>query len=84
MRAFNSVCTYYVAPSGPNLTGHCPEVRANGDGPFGSIHAAIEAISELRRSGFNQPITVRLLPGEYLLGSTLEIGPAITNVTFES
>ena len=59
-------------------------VRPNGDGPFGSIHTAIEAISELRRSESDQPITVRLLPGEYQLDNTLEIGPTITNVTFES
>ncbi len=84
MRAFNSICTYYVAPSGHNYTGQSPVVRPNGDGPFGSIHAVIEAIAELRRSGIDQPITVRLLPGEYKLDNTLEIGPTITNVTFES
>ena len=84
MRPYNTVSTYYVSPSGRDMTGQSPAVRENGDGPFGSIQSALTAVSELRRSGVSQPVTIRLLPGEYEFSSPLTIGPDVTNITIES
>ena len=85
MRPYNTISTLYVSPAAPGgLSGLAPAQKENGDGPLSSIEAAIGLIVELRRSGVNQPVTVRLLPGEYPLSKTLAITPAISNVTFES
>ncbi len=84
MRPYNTVSTYYVSPSGRDMTGHSPTEKADGDGPFGSLQSAIYAVSELRRSGVGQPVTLSLLPGEYVFSSPLKIGPEVTNLTIES
>ncbi|MBR6321517.1 MAG: right-handed parallel beta-helix repeat-containing protein, partial [Lachnospiraceae bacterium] len=84
MRPYNTVSTFYVSPACRGTTGQSPVPGKNGDGPFGSIQEALTAVSELRRSGIGQPVTIRLLPGEYEFSAPLTIGPDITNITIES
>ena len=85
MRPYNTVSTYYVDKNAPrDMTGQSPIAKPNGDGPFASIESALVAVAELRRSGVDQPVTIRLLPGEYEFKKPLTIGPDVTNITIES
>ena len=85
MRPYNTVSTYYVDKNAPrDMTGQSPTAKPNGDGPFASIESALVAVAELRRSGVDQPVTIRLLPGEYEFAKPLTIGPDVTNITIES
>ena len=76
MRSYNTLSTFYVGraknPPFPPGAEVC-----------GSLDQALGEIAELRRSGVNQPITIRLAEGEYCLDKPLEIGNDISAVTIE-
>ena len=73
MRSYNTIATFYVGkaqfPQGAEV--------------YGSLNEAFNAITELRRSGVNQPITVRLAEGEYFYDTAIEINNSLTAVTVE-
>ncbi|MCL2518771.1 MAG: hypothetical protein FWF15_09430 [Oscillospiraceae bacterium] len=73
MRSYNTISTFYVGkaqfPQGAEVCG--------------SLGQAFNEIIELRRSGVNQPITVRLAEGEYFYGDAIEIDNRLSAVTVE-
>ena len=73
MRSYNSLATMYVG------TGVIP----NGAEAVGSLNDAFREIYELRRSGVNQPITIKMTAGDYYFTKPLEIDEKLTAVTIE-
>lgn len=73
MRSYNSLATMYVGK------GKIPE----GAEAVGSLGEAFREIIELRRSGVNQPITIKLTADEYSFAKPLEIDEKLTAVTIE-
>jgi len=72
MRSYNTISTFYVGKGFPQNAEVC-----------GSLGQAFREIAELRRSGVNQPMTVRLGEGEYFFGEPIEINSSLTAVTVE-
>ncbi|MCL1792356.1 MAG: hypothetical protein FWG34_00645 [Oscillospiraceae bacterium] len=73
MGSYNKISTFYVGKA---------KFPADAE-VFGSLGQAFSEIAELRRSGVNQPITVKLAAGEYFFGSAMEIKNNLTAVTVE-
>ena len=73
MASYNKISTFYVGKA-QFLPG--AEV-------CGSLGQAFSEIAELRRSGVNQPITVKLAAGEYFFDNAMEINSNLTAVTVE-
>ena len=73
MRSYNTISTFYVGE------GKFPQ----GSEVCDSLGQAFNEIAELKRSGVNQPITVRLAEGEYFYDSAIEITNKMTLVTVE-
>jgi len=82
MLSYRDCNTLYAAPGGSG-NGKTFRTDIPGCGPLGSIQAALERIEQMRGSGMLQPITIRLLPGEYLLTSPIQFRPTMSNVTVE-
>ncbi|MCQ2431264.1 MAG: right-handed parallel beta-helix repeat-containing protein [Clostridia bacterium] len=79
---YRSCNTLYVSPDGKGNGKNYHENEA-GCGPLGSIGAALKFIEQMRGSGLLQPITVKLLAGEYLLNDAIYLRATMSNVTFE-
>lgn len=73
MRSYNSLSTLYVGSG---------EVAGDVE-VLGSLQEAFNEITELRRSGVNQPITIKLTAGEYQFNKPLQIDSKLTAVTIE-
>ena len=73
MRSYNSVATMYVG------SGKLPD----GAEATGSLNEAFKEIYELRRSGVNQPITIKMTAGDYHFTQPLKIDNKVTAVTIE-
>ena len=78
---FNSSCskelTIFVSPSGND--------NANGlqlDSPKRSIQSALDEILKYRTSSYEN-VKMILLPGEYYLENTIEIGPELGQISIE-
>ena len=82
MISYSNCNTLYVSPTGTG-NGKYPDDRYPTCGPCGSIHHILDLIDMMRGGGMLQPITVRLLAGDYCLTSPLALRPTMSNVTFE-
>ena len=82
MISYRDCNTLYVSPNGTG-NGKYPDDRYPTCGPCGSIHHILDLIDMMRGGGMLQPITVRLLAGDYCLTSPLALRPTMSNVTFE-
>ena len=81
MISYRDCNTLYVSPTGTG-SGKYPDDRYPGCGPSGSIHHILDLIDMMRGGGMLQPITVRLLAGDYCLTSPIALRPTMSNVTF--
>ncbi len=82
MLSYRDLTTLYVSPTGTGNGKH-PHEKETGNGPLGSISAALTLLEQMRGGGMLQPITIRLLAGEYPLSAPLHLGLTMSNVTFE-
>lgn len=83
---FNEVSTLYVSchDDGKKYNGYYPYPTGKGlDGPLFSLQEAIDAVTEIRGGGALQPITIKLLGGEYFLPSEVRISSPATNLIIE-
>ncbi len=76
MLSYRDLNTLYVAP-GAVGDGKAPET------PLGSLADAFSTVEMMRGGGMLQPITLKLLAGEYLLTAPLSVRPTMSNVTVE-
>ena len=76
MRSYNTLSTFYVGQAGKSQFPPGAEL-------CGSLNQALGEIAELRRSGVNQPITIKLAEGEYFYDKPIEIKNDISAVTIE-
>ncbi len=91
---FSEICTIYVSPSRGNneYSGLSPNNDGVNNGPFRSLGRALAAVSEMRRMGCLQPVTVKVTedvfldsPVTFMTDSTAYLSPALlTDVTIES
>lgn len=94
MYSYAKVTTLYVCAAKSafaQLGVHYDNCRAM-EGPLGSIEEALRVVGAMRRAGFLQPVTVKLMDSEYTLTSPITIRPAgaayhdpatVRDVTFE-
>lgn len=54
-----------------------------GNGPLKAIRRCLELISEMRRVGAYQPITVKLMDEELTLSETVKLHEQVSGITFE-
>ena len=73
MRSYNTLSTFYVGKA------QFPQGAEVHD----SLKQVFNEIVELRRSGVNQPMTVRLAEGEYFCDRAIEIDNKLTAITVE-
>lgn len=91
---YSEVTTIYVSPStgGRENTGVSPVNDRINNGPFPTIERALEMVCEMRRAGYLQPVTVRLMEDITLskcvtvkADKTAYLAPALlSDVTIES
>jgi hypothetical protein len=95
MFSYANVTTLYVSAERGNnsYTGVHYENDKTLNGPLPSIDAALRIIGEMRRVGYMQPVTVKLMDEEYVLSRPITIRTAekgfhdpaqVRDVTFES
>lgn len=95
MFSYANVTTLYVsAETGKNhYTGVHFENDKTLNGPLPSIEAALRVVGEMRRVGYMQPVTVKLMDDEFVLARPITIRTAekgfhdpaqVRDVTFES
>ena len=82
MLTYNQISIIYVKPNGVG-NGKYYDESIPGNGPLGSIQDAINAVEQLRGGGSLQPITIKLMAGEYILSSPLLFKYPVSNVTIE-
>ena len=88
MKDFRKQTTLYVSPDfPPESNGYAPVVKDEGfhdanDGPVWSLNRALDIITEMRESGLQYPMTIKLLPGEYGL-APIHFGKFTSNITIE-
>ena len=73
------VTTFYVAPQGNDAWSGTLADRNSGDtdGPFASLHRAVETVRALRANGdLGQPVEILLRGGTHFLGKPLTLTPA--------
>ncbi len=71
--------TYYVAPNGDDTwSGTLPDANGDAsDGPFASLHKAVDTARDVRASGhITQPVKIFLRGGTHFLGKPLTLTPA--------
>ncbi len=76
MLSYRDMNTIYVAPGG---TGN----GKSHESPTGSIQNALSMVEMMRGGGMLQPITVKLLAGNYCLTSPIVFHPTMSNVSVE-
>ncbi|MGN1409344.1 MAG: right-handed parallel beta-helix repeat-containing protein [Eubacteriales bacterium] len=82
MLSYRNCNTLYVSPNG-NGNGKNFHENEPGCGPLRSIENALGLVEQMRGGGMLQPITIKLMAGEYCLSSPLVIRPVMSNVTIE-
>lgn len=83
---FYETSVLYVSTrdDGKKYNGYYPEPTGNGnDGPFFSIKEALGAVVELRGGGALQPLTIKLVGGEYFIDEPINVEFPISNLTVE-
>ena len=76
MKCYSKINTLYVSTEFGNdqFSGCYKNVVNNYDGPCKTIDYALKKIGQMRRAGYVQPISLKLLDDEYFLDDTLTIG----------
>lgn len=82
MFSYRDCTTLYVSPNGTG-NGKNYHEQEPGCGPLASMQRALELLEQMRGGGMLQPITVKLMAGEYCLTQPLVIRSTMSNVTFE-
>ncbi|MBO5199489.1 MAG: right-handed parallel beta-helix repeat-containing protein [Lachnospiraceae bacterium] len=82
MLSFHEISTLYVAPGGVG-NGRCAKECGDGFGPLGSLADAFMIIKQMRGGGMLQPVTVKMMAGEYVMKKTLTVDPMMSNVCVE-
>ena len=83
---FFEVSTLYVSNKndGKKYNGYYPEPTGRGnDGPFFSFEEALTAVNEIRGGGALQPLTIKIVGGEYFLKAPVSIVYPASNLTLE-
>jgi len=83
---FGSISAFFVSQSeeaNDTSSGLSPEFSKDGNGPLRTLEDTLEKITELRRIGVYQPITIKLIGSEYALEKTLVINENVYGVTIE-
>ena len=75
MKNFASITTLYVsnAIGYDDNSGIHYENTAHGDGPVKTLTRAIKFVSAMRCSGYNQPVTIKIMDEEYTLDAPIDI-----------
>ena len=76
MFSYRDCTTLYVSPNGTG-NGKNHHEKEPGCGPLASLQRALELLEQMRGGGMLQPITVRLMAGEYCLTQPLVIPPTM-------
>ena len=82
MFSYRDVSTLYVCP-GCSGSGKTPDKNAGGDAPLEGLERAFSLIEQMRGGGMLQPITLKLMAGNYCLSSAVRIRDTMSNVTVE-
>lgn len=80
MKSYANICTLYVSQKygRENNSGVHYQNDTLMGGPLPSIEFALQKIAQMRRAGFTQPITVKLMDKAYHLQNTIKIGVSHT------
>lgn len=81
-----NVTTFYVSQETGNdcWTGFYPSPREGMSGPLKTIEKALEKVSDMRRAGALQPVSIKIVDEEYFIKKPVVIGRNISSVTIES
>ena len=82
MRKYNEITTLYVSPDGTG-DGYSPFKSSTQSGPLSGLHAAFNVVEQMRGGGLLQPITIRMLGGEYFMSTPLTISNPVYSVKIE-
>ncbi|MBO5649183.1 MAG: right-handed parallel beta-helix repeat-containing protein, partial [Clostridia bacterium] len=83
MISFRDCNTLYVSTE-PGGFGKYPDWRYSwSGGPCGSLQETLNRVTQMRGGGMLQPITIKMMAGEYCLDGPISISPTMSNVTIE-
>ncbi len=80
-----NISTIYVSQKDgiDRETGFKPNGDERKNGPVKTIERALELVSQMRRMGINQPVTIKIMDDEYRLEKPVVIGANVQNITIE-
>ena len=85
MKSYSAVSTLYISQKlgNENNTGVYYQNDKLMNGPLPNIELALQKVAQMRRAGYTQPISIKLMDKEYHLSKTIKMGEKKgTNLNF--